>query len=67
VLSIGESILDSGFLSNAPTLAIQQIGRKLVNHGINRWRTPRGTTIVAAATNKTPRDRKALNSRVLTQ
>ncbi|KAF9448327.1 hypothetical protein P691DRAFT_775506 [Macrolepiota fuliginosa MF-IS2] len=68
VLSIGETIeevQDTGFLSSAPTLAVQQIGSDALlqvhPHGIrhvlsdrrvNEWRVPSGKTIVAATTNK---------------
>ncbi|KAF9010785.1 mono-functional DNA-alkylating methyl methanesulfonate N-term-domain-containing protein [Cyathus striatus] len=68
VLSIGETIeevQDTGFLSSAPTLAVQQIGADALlqvhPHGIrhvlsdrrvNEWRVPQGKTIVAATTNK---------------
>ncbi|KAG6375479.1 CPSF A subunit region-domain-containing protein [Boletus reticuloceps] len=71
VLSIGETIeevQDTGFLSSAPTLAVQQIGADALlqvhPHGIrhvladgrvNEWRVPGApgrTTIVAATTNK---------------
>ncbi|KAG6897777.1 pre-mRNA-splicing factor rse1 [Termitomyces sp. T32_za158] len=68
VLSIGETIeevQDTGFLSSAPTLAVQQIGADALlqvhPHGIrhvlsdrrvNEWRVPEGKTIVSATTNK---------------
>ncbi|KZT10782.1 uncharacterized protein LAESUDRAFT_747419 [Laetiporus sulphureus 93-53] len=68
VLCIGETIeevQDTGFLSSAPTLAVQQIGYDALlqvhPHGIrhvlsdkrvNEWRVPSGRTIVAATTNK---------------
>jgi splicing factor 3B subunit 3 len=68
VLSIGENIeevQDTGFLSSAPTLAVQQIGddallqvhplgirHVLVDRRVNEWRVPTGKTIVAATTNK---------------
>ena len=68
VLSIGETIeevQDTGFLSAAPTLAVQQIGADALlqvhPHGIrhvlsdrrvNEWRVPQGKTIVSATTNK---------------
>lgn len=68
VLSIGETIeevSDTGFLSSAPTLAVQQIGADALlqvhPHGIrhvladkrvNEWKVPAGKTIVAATTNK---------------
>lgn len=67
VLRIGETIeevQDTGFLSSAPTLAVQQIGSDALiqvhPHGIrhilsdrrvNEWRVPSGKTIVAATTN----------------
>ena len=56
---------DTGFLSSAPTLAVQQIGADALlqvhPHGIrhvlsdrrvNEWRVPSGKTIVCATTNK---------------
>lgn len=68
VLSIGETIeevQDTGFLSSAPTLAVQQIGADallqvhphgirhvLADRRVNEWRVPDRKTIVAAATNK---------------
>lgn len=68
VLSIGETIeevQDTGFLSSAPTLAVQQIGADallqvhpqgirhvLSDRRVNEWRVPQGKTIVAATTNK---------------
>lgn len=68
VLSIGETIeevQDTGFLSSAPTIAVQQIGSDALlqvhPHGIrhvstsrrvNEWRVPQGKTIVSATTNK---------------
>jgi splicing factor 3B subunit 3 len=68
VLSIGETIeevQDTGFLSSAPTLAVQQIGTDALlqvhPHGIrhvladsrvNEWKVPQGKTIVCATTNK---------------
>lgn len=68
VLSIGETIeevSDTGFLSSAPTLAVQQIGADallqvhphgirhvLVDKRVNEWKVPAGKTIVAATTNK---------------
>ncbi|KAI9571126.1 CPSF A subunit region-domain-containing protein [Boletus coccyginus] len=68
VLSIGETIeevQDTGFLSSAPTLAVQQIGADallqvhphgirhvLADRRVNEWRVPERRTIVAAATNK---------------
>lgn len=68
VLSIGETIeevQDTGFLSSAPTLAVQQIGEDallqvhpqgirhvLADRRVNEWRVPASKTIVAATTNK---------------
>ncbi|KAF8647171.1 hypothetical protein AX16_007001 [Volvariella volvacea WC 439] len=68
VLSIGETIeevQDTGFLSSAPTLAVQQIGADallqvhphgirhvLADRRVNEWRVEDGKTIVAATTNK---------------
>ncbi|KAJ3510268.1 hypothetical protein NLJ89_g4774 [Agrocybe chaxingu] len=68
VLSIGETIeevQDTGFLSAAPTLAVQQIGADallqvhphgirhvLADRRVNEWRVPQGRTIVCATTNK---------------
>ncbi|KAF8331909.1 CPSF A subunit region-domain-containing protein [Cantharellus anzutake] len=68
VLSVGETIeevSDTGLLSSAPTLAVQQIGvdalLQVYPHGIrhvladrrvNEWKAPQGRTIVAATTNK---------------
>ncbi|KAG6812703.1 pre-mRNA-splicing factor rse1 [Tricholoma furcatifolium] len=68
VLSIGETIeevQDTGFLSSAPTLAVQQIGADallqvhptgirhvLADRRVNEWRVPEGKTIVTATTNK---------------
>lgn len=68
MLSIGETIeevQDTGFLSAAPTLAVQQIGADallqvhpqgirhvLVDRRVNEWRVPQGKTIVCATTNK---------------
>ena len=68
VLSIGETIeevQDTGFLSSAPTLAVQQIGADallqvhphgirhvLANQRVNEWRVPQGKTVVCATTNK---------------
>lgn len=68
VLSIGETIeevQDTGFLSSAPTIAVQQIGSDALlqvhphgirhvsaNRKVNEWRVPQGKTIVAATTNK---------------
>lgn len=67
VLCIGETIeevQDTGFLSSAPTLAVQQIGTDallqvhphgirhvLADRRVNEWRVPQGKTIVAATTN----------------
>lgn len=68
MLSIGENIeevQDTGFLSSAPTLAVQQIGADallqvhphgirhvMANRRVNEWRVPDGKTIVCATTNK---------------
>lgn len=68
VLSIGETIeevQDTGFLSSAPTLAVQQIGADgllqvhpqgirhvLADRRVNEWRAPSGRSIVCATTNK---------------
>lgn len=68
VLSIGENIeevSDTGFLSSAATLAVQQIGADallqvhpqgirhvLADKRVNEWRVPPGRTIVSATTNK---------------
>jgi splicing factor 3B subunit 3 len=68
VLSIGENIeevQDTGFLSSAPSLAVQQIGddallqvhpqgirHVLADRRVNEWRVPSGKSIVAATTNK---------------
>ncbi|SJK97148.1 probable Pre-mRNA-splicing factor RSE1 [Armillaria ostoyae] len=68
VLSIGETIeevQDTGFLSSAPTLAVQQIGSDgllqvhpggirhvLADTRVNEWKVPSGKTIVCATTNK---------------
>lgn len=68
VLSIGETIeevQDTGFLSSAPTLAVQQIGSDallqvhpggirhvLADGRVNEWKAPNGNSIVTAATNK---------------
>lgn len=68
VLSIGETIeevQDTGFLSSAPTLAVQQIGADallqvhphgirhvLADRRVNEWRVPQDKIIVAATTNK---------------
>jgi len=64
VLSI-EEVQDTGFLSAASTLAVQQIGADallqvhtqgirhvLVDRRVNEWRVPQGKTIVWATTNK---------------
>jgi splicing factor 3B subunit 3 len=67
-LSIGENIeevQDTGFLSSAPTLAVQQIGSDallqvhptgirhiLADRRVNEWKVPSGKTIVCATTNK---------------
>jgi len=58
-------VADTGFLSSAATLAVQQIGddallqvhpqgirHVLVDKRVNEWRVPQGRTIVAATTNK---------------
>jgi splicing factor 3B subunit 3 len=68
VLSIGETveeITDTGFLSTAPTLAVQQLGEDsliqvhpkgirhiLVDRRVNEWPAPQHRSIVAAATNE---------------
>lgn len=68
VLSIGETIeevQDTGFLSSARTLAVQQIGTDallqvhpegirhvLANGHVTEWKSPSGKTIVNATTNK---------------
>jgi splicing factor 3B subunit 3 len=68
VLSIGETIeevQDTGFLSSAPTLAVQQLGADallqvhpggirhvLADRRVNEWRAPEGKSIVAATTNR---------------
>ena len=68
VLSIGETIeevQDTGFLSAASTLMVQQIGADallqvhpqgirhvLVDRRVNEWRMPQGKTFVWATTNK---------------
>ncbi|KAK0476741.1 CPSF A subunit region-domain-containing protein [Armillaria novae-zelandiae] len=68
VLSIGETIeevQDTGFLSSAPTLAVQQIGADgllqvhpggirhvLADTRVNEWKVPSGKSIVCATTNK---------------
>ncbi|KAI9487668.1 MAG: CPSF A subunit region-domain-containing protein [Benjaminiella poitrasii] len=67
VLSIGETVeevTDTGFLTDEPTLAVQQIGDdalvqvhpKGIRHiraggRVNEWRTPNGQVITVAATN----------------
>ncbi|KAI9279118.1 CPSF A subunit region-domain-containing protein [Sporodiniella umbellata] len=67
VLSIGETVeevTDTGFLTNAPTLAVQQLGEDALvqvhpqgirhiraDRRVNEWRAPQGQTIVEAATN----------------
>ncbi|KAJ5781900.1 uncharacterized protein N7518_010383 [Penicillium psychrosexuale] len=68
VLSIGEiveEVSDTGFLSSAPTLAVQQIGEDslvqvhprgirhiLADQRVNEWPVPQHRSIVAAATNE---------------
>jgi splicing factor 3B subunit 3 len=68
VLTIGETIEevhDTGFLSNGPTIAVQQLRdagllqvhplglrHVLPNKTVNEWACPPGTQIVAATTNK---------------
>ncbi|KAA8649703.1 hypothetical protein EYZ11_003350 [Aspergillus tanneri] len=68
VLSIGETVeevTDTGFLSTAPTLAIQQLGEDsllqihprgirhiMVDRRVNEWPAPQHRSIVAAATNE---------------
>ncbi|KAJ9100377.1 pre-mRNA-splicing factor rse1 [Naganishia adeliensis] len=68
VLAIGntiEEVQDTGFLSSAPTIAVQQIGDagllQVHPHGlrhvledktVNEWPCPPGRTIIAATTNK---------------
>ena len=68
VLSIGETVeevTDTGFLSSAPTLAVQQLGQdalvqvhpKGIRHiradkRVNEWPAPQHRSIVAAATNE---------------
>ncbi|KAJ5733568.1 Pre-mRNA-splicing factor rse1 [Penicillium malachiteum] len=69
VLSIGEIVEeiteDSGFLSTAPTLAVQQLGEDsliqvhprgirhlLADHRVNEWPAPQHRSIVAAAANE---------------
>jgi splicing factor 3B subunit 3 len=67
VFSIGETVeevKDSGFLTNAPTIAVQQLGEDaliqvhphgirhiLADRRVNEWRAPNGQTITEAATN----------------
>ncbi|KAK9779197.1 putative Pre-mRNA-splicing factor rse-1 [Seiridium cardinale] len=66
VLSIGETVeevTDTGFLSNVPTLAVQQLGDdgliqvhpkgiRHIRHGrVNEWSAPQHRSIVAASTN----------------
>ncbi|KAL2869807.1 DDB1/RSE1 family protein [Aspergillus lucknowensis] len=68
VLSIGETVeevTDTGFLSSAPTLAVQQLGEDsliqihprgirhiLPDRRVNEWPAPQHRSIVAAATNE---------------
>lgn len=68
VLSIGETVeevTDTGFLSTAPTLAVQQLGEDsliqihprgirhiLADRRVNEWPAPQHRSIVAAATNE---------------
>ena len=68
VLSIGETVeevTDTGFLSSAPTLAVQQLGEDALiqvhprgirhiqaNGKVNEWPAPQHRTIVAATTNE---------------
>ncbi|CAG8271400.1 unnamed protein product [Penicillium salamii] len=68
VLSIGEiveEVSDTGFLSTAPTLAVQQLGEDsllqvhprgirhiLADRRVNEWPAPQHRSIVAAATNE---------------
>ncbi|KAM7204044.1 Pre-mRNA-splicing factor rse1 [Naviculisporaceae sp. PSN 640] len=67
VLSIGETveeISDSGLLTTAPTLAVQQLGeegivqvhpkgiRHIVHGRVNEWPAPQHRSIIAAATNE---------------
>ena len=68
VLSIGETVLevsDTGFLSSAPTLAVQQLGEDsliqvhprgirhiLADKRVNEWPAPQHRSIVAATTNE---------------
>lgn len=66
VLSIGETVeevTDTGFLSNVPTLAVQQLGddgliqvhpkgiRHIRQGRVNEWSAPQHRSIVAASTN----------------
>lgn len=66
VLSIGETVeevTDTGFLSNVPTLAVQQLGddgliqvhpkgiRHIRSGKVNEWSAPQHRSIVAASTN----------------
>ena len=68
VLSIGETVeevTDTGFISSAPTLAVQQLGEDALlqvhprgirhiqaNGRVNEWPAPQHRTIVAASTNE---------------
>ncbi|KAK4157896.1 CPSF A subunit region-domain-containing protein [Chaetomidium leptoderma] len=67
VLSIGETVeqvTESGFLTNVPTLGVQQLGeegliqvhpkgiRHIVQGRVNEWPAPQHRSIVAAATNE---------------
>lgn len=68
VLSIGdtiEEVSDTGFISSAPTLGVQQLGDDallqiyprgirhiLADKRVNEWKVGPGQTIVAATTNK---------------
>lgn len=68
VLSIGETVeevTDTGFLSSAPTLTVQQLGEDsliqvhprgirhiLVDRRVNEWPAPQHRSIVAATTNE---------------
>ncbi|KAK6605591.1 pre-mRNA-splicing factor rse1 [Botrytis cinerea] len=68
VLSIGETVeevTDTGFLSSAPTLAVQQLGEDSLiqvhpkgirhiraDHRVNEWAAPQHRSIVAATTNE---------------
>jgi splicing factor 3B subunit 3 len=58
-------VQDTGFLSSAPTLAVQQIGADallqvhphgirhvLASRRVNEWSVPQGKTVVCATTNK---------------